>query len=197
MPRPRTHDDALRARLLDVAGRELSAHGPQALSLRTIARAADTSTTAVYSLFGGKTELLAAVFDEAFRRFGARLATVEETGDPAADIVALGLAYRASAIADPHYYAIMFGSAAAGIDLPAESLARAAGTFAPLVGLVARAVAAGVLRDEDPADIATALWAAVHGAVSLELAGLLPDAGEERFAAAARAAVRGWAAPVR
>ena len=74
-------------------------------------------------------------------------------------------------------------------------LARAAGTFAPLVGLVVRGVAAGVLRDTDPAEIATALWATVHGAVSLELAGLLPDGGEERFTAAARAAVRGWAPP--
>jgi AcrR family transcriptional regulator len=194
MPRPRTHDDALRARLLTEAGREISEHGPAALSLRAVARAAGTSTTAVYSLFGGRAELLEAVFSEAFRRFGAHLAAVAPTDDPREDLVAMAHAYRASAHADPHFYAVMFGVPGLGIAPSEDSRGAAVGTFAPLVGLVRRGIDAGVLRDEDPVRIATALWSTVHGFTSLELAGLLPGRGEDgTFEASARAAVDGWA----
>ena len=58
MPRPKTHDDALRRRLLERAGELLSTEGPGAVSLRKIATDVNTSTTAVYSLFGGKPALL-------------------------------------------------------------------------------------------------------------------------------------------
>jgi AcrR family transcriptional regulator len=195
VPRPRTHDDALRERLLVEAGRELSARGPQGLSLRSVAARAGTSTTAVYSLFGGRTELLRAVFDEAFRRFGAHLAAVTPSGDAREDLVRLGLAYRASAHADPHFYAIMFGGQSLGLEPSQDSVDRALATFSPLVVLVRRGVEAGDLRDEAPRRIATALWASVHGFVSLELAGLLPpdDESDATFAAGARAAVDGWA----
>ena len=195
MPRPKLHDEALRARLLDEAGREVSQHGAAALSLRTVARAAGTSTTAIYSLFGGKAELLTAVFDEAFRRFGEHLAAVTPGDDPREDLVALARAYRASALAEPHFYGVMFGGATLGVDPSPESNAAAVGTFAPLVALVQHAIDRGVLRDEDPLRIATALWAAVHGYTSLELAGLLPGgtASAEAFEAGARAAVDGWA----
>ena len=61
MPRSKIHDEALRVRLLDAAGALLAAEGPDALSVRRIATEVDTSTTAVYSLFGGKPGLLRAL----------------------------------------------------------------------------------------------------------------------------------------
>ena len=79
MPRPKTHDDALRRRLLERAGELLSTEGPAAVSLRKIATDVNTSTTAVYSLFGGKPALLEALYDEAFHRFGTHLAAVPVT----------------------------------------------------------------------------------------------------------------------
>ena len=54
VPRPKVHDAALRARLLECAGATLSTRGLAALSLRTLAADVGTSTTAVYALFGGK-----------------------------------------------------------------------------------------------------------------------------------------------
>ena len=72
MARPKVHDEALRGRLLERARAVLSADGPAALSLRTLARDCETSTTAVYSLFGGKPGLLTALFDDAFRSLGAQ-----------------------------------------------------------------------------------------------------------------------------
>lgn len=195
MPRPKVHDEALRTRLLTRAGRTLSADGLGALSLRKLAADVGTSTTAVYSLFGGKPALLKAVFDEAFQRFRTHLATAPPSDDPIDDLYRLGQAYRASALEDPHFYEVMFGSARADFDPDPESAALAASTFQPLLDAVERAVAAGRLRDEKPGTIALSLWACAHGLVSLELRGYLPaEAGDlgELFAAAMKANLTGW-----
>lgn len=201
MPRPKVHDDTLRVRLLDTAGEILTGEGPDALSLRRLAAEAGTSTTAVYSLFGGKAEVLRALFVEAFTRFGARQNAVEPSGDPLADILALGRAYRASALAEPHLYAVMFGSPVPGFQPTEQDWQHAAATFEPLLGAVRRAVAAGLLLDVEPGLVATAMWANVHGLVSLELRRALPpQAGqatevfEAVFETAIRANLDGWRA---
>jgi len=193
--RPKLHDDALRIRLLDVAGGVLTAEGPDALSLRRLAAAADTSTSAVYALFGGKPGILRGLFIEAFTRFAAHLDTVMPSDDPLADLLALGRAYRASALADPHLYAVMFGSPVPGFEPAPEDYAHAEAAFAPLLDTVRRAVAAGLLRDVAPELIATALWANVHGLVSLELGCAMPPAAGPPgalFEAAIRATLDGW-----
>jgi AcrR family transcriptional regulator len=61
VPRPRTHDDALRDRLLDVAAATVSTGGLTVLSLRSLAAEVGTSTSAVYALFGGRAELVKAL----------------------------------------------------------------------------------------------------------------------------------------
>jgi AcrR family transcriptional regulator len=197
MPRPRLHDDALRARLLARAATVLSAGGPDALSLRRLAADVGTSTTAVYSLFGGKPGLVHAVFEAAFRRFAEHLAGAGDTGDPLEDITRLGLAYRRSALADPHLYRVMFGGE---LRLPAEPrlLALAARPFSMLVTAVTSAVEAGLLISTEPAAIATTLWAMVHGLVSLELGSLLPAAAGDPvrlYEQAIRRDLAGWRAP--
>jgi AcrR family transcriptional regulator len=182
-------------RLLDTAGALLTAEGPDALSVRRMATEVDTSTTAVYSLFGGKPGLLRALFIEAFSRFGAHLAAVVPSDDALADILALGRAYRASATDDPHLYAVMFGSPIPGFQPQPEDWAQAAATFDPLLDAVGRAIDAGLLCTEDPALVATAMWATVHGLVSLELGRALPPQARvpaEVFETAIRANLRGW-----
>jgi len=196
MPRPRTHDEALRLTLLDRAGELLSTDGPKALSLRTLAADAGTSTTAVYSLFGGKAELVNAVYLEGFRRFGARLGAVPRSGDPAEDFVQLGLAYRDSALADPHLYSVMFTGAVPGFEPSPEAGRVARDSLAPLVETVRAAIAAGVFRDVAPEVIAISAWGIVHGLVSLELGGNLPPDLDvaASYETALRAHADGWRA---
>ncbi|MBA2324954.1 MAG: TetR/AcrR family transcriptional regulator [Pseudonocardiales bacterium] len=197
MARPKLHDEALRVRLVEQAVRTLSEDGLEGLRLRKLAAHVGTSTTAVYSLFGGKPGLLEALFDEAFTRFRRRLAEVELTGDAHADLLVLGLAYRASALAEPHFYQVMFGPVGGAVTPGPESVQRAEGTFLVLVDAVRRAIDAGQLRQTDPITIATALWACVHGLVSLELRSLLPlppgDAAE-LYHQTLRAMADGWRA---
>jgi AcrR family transcriptional regulator len=195
--RPKLHDEALRIRLLDTAAALLTSEGPDALSLRRLAAAAGTSTSAVYALFGGKPGILRGLFIEAFTRFGTHLDKVTPSDDPLTDLLALGRAYRDSALADPHLYAVMFGSSVPGFEPAPQDYAHAEATFIPLLDTVRRAIAAGLLRDADPGLIATALWANVHGLVSLELRGAMPGgavAPGELFETAIRANLNGWQA---
>ncbi|MFB7797484.1 TetR/AcrR family transcriptional regulator [Isoptericola sp. NPDC056134] len=188
MARPRLHDDALRTRLLEVTSEALSTGGEHAVTVRSVAASAGTSASAVYALFGSREELLAAVSAEGFRRFGTHLAAVPRTDDPAADLRALGVAYRRSALADPHFYRTMFDRAVRpGADAPP---AVEQPTFRVLRGAAARVLGVG------PADaeaVAVGLWGLVHGLVSLELAGLLP--GDEPARAARYDAAAGAVGP--
>ena len=61
MNTPRHHDEKLRLELIAEASKALAKGGPAAVSLRDISAACNTSTTAIYSLFGGKKQLLNSV----------------------------------------------------------------------------------------------------------------------------------------
>jgi len=193
--RPKLHDDALRERLLDRAAELVFDAGVDTLSLRRLAAGADTSTTAVYSLFGNKAGLLDSLYGEAARRFGARIATVDATDDPVRDMVRLGMAYRDYALSEPHLYTIMFARRRPGVDAPPE-LAR---TLEPLVNAVRRGQAAGLLAAVPTEQIALSCWGIAHGLVSLELAGTVPpglDIGAG-YEGALWAMVTGWVVAVR
>ena len=194
MARPRTHDEALRLKLLDRAGELIAEDGPKALSLRKLAAGAGTSTTAVYSLFGSKPDLVNALYAEGFRRFGLRMAGTELTGDPVDDLVALGSAYRASALADPHLYGIMFTKSIPGFEPNADAEKRARETLEPLLEVIRAAIAAGVFVDVPPETVAVGAWAFVHGLVSLELSGNLPEGFDVAgsYEIALRANASGW-----
>ena len=181
MARPRPHDEELRATLVELASRVVSDGGSQSLSLRKLAAAAGTTTAAVYTLFGGRDGLVRAVVDEGFRRFAERLDAAPRTDDAAADLFALGVAYRDNAVANPHFYRVMFGTVDGrgepdGTDVPAV----AAPTFSVLREAVARLPEPA--RPEGSTELALRLWSLAHGLVSLELAGLLPGTPEEREA---------------
>ncbi|MFF3028839.1 TetR/AcrR family transcriptional regulator [Microbacterium sp. NPDC057944] len=165
MARPVSYDDALRDRLLDVTAEMVDAKGPERISLRDIAQSAGTSTSAVYSLFGGKAQLLVAVIEHGFASFGAAQAATEPEG-----LRALGYAYRGWAKANPALYRLMFGGAITTVEDCAPDAATTSTAMAPLV----RALAARVPEGQVMAAAVT-VWAQVHGAVSLELAGVAPE----------------------
>lgn len=181
-------------RLLDRAGELLSTEGAKALSLRKLASDAGTSTSAVYSLFGSKPDLVNALYAEGFRRFGERMRAVAMTDDPVEDFVRLGLAYRESAMADPHLYSIMFTKSVPGFEPSADAVAHSRRTMAPLTEIVERAIGSGRFADVDPGTIVISAWGIVHGLVSLELGGNLPPHLDvaASYEAALRAHAKGW-----
>ena len=168
MARPVSHDDALRSRLLDVTADMVDRRGPERISLRDIAQDAGTSTSAVYSLFGGKAALLVAVIEHGFASFGRAQQDVEDRG-----LRALGTAYREWATANPALYRLMFGGAITAVSDGATDAATTSAAMQPLVrALGSRVPAEAVMA------AAVTVWAQVHGAVSLELAGVVPEVGD-------------------
>lgn len=186
----------MRERLITVAV-DLLAAGPDAVQLRKVAAEAGTSTMAVYTHFGGMPGLVRAVVREGFLRLSAALSTVDRTDDPVADIVALGLAYRDHAIANPELYRLMFGVIAVrghrvGLGDPVAHTEDYQGrgnvelaaleSFDTFVSFVDTAVASGRVSAEPPRSLAGQLWSAMHGYVLLEIAGFSsPEALTEVF----------------
>ena len=178
MGRVKTYDEALRRRLIAEAADVLAVEGPAGLTLRRVAAAAGTSTTAVYDLFGDKDQLLTAMYVEGFAQLGSSLRRARR-GAPLEALGAMGMAYRRSALARPHLYALMFGREAP--DAGAQEVADS--SYAPLVEGVQACLDDDSLQGGSAERIASFLWSVSHGRVSLELAGLVEGTLKERTAA--------------
>jgi AcrR family transcriptional regulator len=187
----RQGQEAMRRTLLDAASRLLLEEGPGALTMRRVAGAVGCSTTVLYTMFGGKEGLADALYREGFERLRRRLEAAGGDPDPLGRLRALGRAYRASALAEPGYYGVMFQQAIPGFRPSAESLVVAGASLEVLTQAVRAAMEAGGLRAGDPRAVAEVLWAAVHGVVSLELAGHFadPEVADDRFQTLASAAI--------
>lgn len=173
---PRRADPRIPIALMEAAARLLAEEGTAAVSTRRLASAVGTSTTAVYTHFGSMTDLVRAMVHEGFARLDRRLEQVGHTADPVEDVIALGYAYRDSALADPHLYAVMFGgSALAGFALTDEDRQHGRYTLEALIDAVRRAIEAGRFRPADARLLAQQLWIALHGLVTLELGGYLVE----------------------
>jgi AcrR family transcriptional regulator len=182
VPAVKTHTADLASQLVDAAGRILAAEGAAALTLRRLAHTAGTSTMAVYTLFGDKQGLLAAMYREGYRRLGdAMAAAADGIDDPLEAMARYGRAYRAAALANPHLYDLMFGRPVPAFAPDADAQLVADATFQPLVTGVQRCLDAGLFMGDDAQRIAFHLWAVSHGMVSLELAGHLQADAEEAY----------------
>ncbi|MBA3947946.1 MAG: TetR/AcrR family transcriptional regulator [Herpetosiphonaceae bacterium] len=168
--------EALRRGLLDAASRVLVSEGLEALTMRRVSQEVAASTKVLYTLFGNKEGLLEQLYVEGFERLRRNLEAVPLSDDPVADLVKVALAYRENALADPTYFAVLFGRSVAGFTPSANSIEAAMSGFALLEGFVQRAMEAGLLRPADVKTSAKIVWATLHGATSLELDGYFDDA---------------------
>jgi AcrR family transcriptional regulator len=171
---------AIREQLVEGGMRILERDGVSALSARRLAAETGTSTMAVYTHFGGMTDVIDAIASEAFVRFTRALTEVEETDDPVADFFVMGVRYREFALANPQRYQLMFGSSVGSLnryhaDLTvtgkASQRADFALSFEALLTAVRRMIEAGRIRNDGDSVIAGRLWSITHGEVLLEIAG--------------------------
>jgi AcrR family transcriptional regulator len=169
---------AVRRALLDVASELLTEQGPQGLSMRRIAERAGCSTMVLYTLFQSKQNLTEALYLEGFARLQQALEAASEGDDPFVHLTELAGAYRAAALAHPSYYSIMFDRPIPEFRPSPESRQRAIESLAMFTTVVERCVHHGVFHPDDPVLVTSAIWAAVHGAVSLELAGYFANVAE-------------------
>lgn len=165
--RQRTPTLEVRDALLRAARALLDERGPDALAVRDIAARAGVSPMGVYNRFGSKDGILDALSEQGFGALSDAITVVPDEPLPA---LAAGMAaYRAFALANPSMYRLMFDRPIPTYVPSETATAVAHATFNRLVDGVRLAIAARALLPGDPHEIAQRLWAAAHGAVSLEL----------------------------
>jgi AcrR family transcriptional regulator len=176
--RSRTPSADIERELLAAAEAVLVRDGPGALTVRAVAAEAGIALGGVYSRLGGKDGLVDALLIRGFGRLTAALEAASGP-DPLERLRDCGHRYRAFGLANPHFYAIMFEGAIPREQAaePPEVTEQAAAAFMALVHAVELAAAAAAIIAPDPTEVAQQLWNAVHGAVALELKGLIltPD----------------------
>jgi AcrR family transcriptional regulator len=172
MPRAKVRTPELRDRVLRVALRQLDGEGVGGFTTRRIAAEAQTSTPAVYELFGDRAGLVRAMFFEGFRVLARRLDRVADSEDPRDDVLRIFAVYRRFVREHPALAELMFSRPFADFDPgPAEQAAGAA-TRTHVVRRVQRCIDAGRVHG-DATDVAHALLALAQGLSAQECAGWL------------------------
>ena len=193
--------ERIEAAIVEIGRRHLVTEGAAGLSLRAIARELGMVSSAVYRYVANRDDLLTLLVVDAYSELGdavdRAVAGVPAELDWQARVVAMARAVRQWAVEQPARWALLYGSPVPGYRAPAE---RTVGPGTRVVGalfsVVAAAMAAGELADPGVAvgqplsadfdrlraefdfpggDSILAkcflLWAALVGAVSLEVFG--------------------------
>jgi len=168
----------MRMTILDEAGRIVDAGGLDALTIRAVATAIGYSPGALYEYFDSKEAILAALYFGGADGLGVRCERAVASLPPDAGavdaIVAVGHAYRAYALDHPDLYRLVFGGMKSlPTQRPEDCGEDDSDSFAMMIELARKGIAAGELADQPLPVIAITTWAAVHGFVSLELTGHL------------------------
>ncbi|MDQ1181857.1 TetR/AcrR family transcriptional regulator [Rhodococcus sp. SORGH_AS_0301] len=159
---------ASRRAVLDAARSIIAARGAEALTLEVVAEQADVAVQTIYNRVGGRAALLAAVAEEALDESRSYMdAAYEAEGTVEERLLLVAAAYAQFARERPHEFRIL-------VEPPNESdaidriaaLTRAQN--ARLAGVLREGARSGEVRgDLNPDDLATTLWAAFNGLLSL------------------------------
>ena len=163
---------ALRERIVDAAAARVAEGGAETIRARDLAAAAGCAVGALYNALGDRNAILAAVNGRTFAALGDAVGErVEAAGDdPGARLVAMALAYRDFARANPRLWEALFDQALRFDDAVAEG-------YEDQLGAVVLLIEAEVARlrpelsDADRAVLSRLLYSAVHGTVALALEG--------------------------
>ena len=167
---------ALREKILDAARELFAAEGYEAVTLRKIAERIEYSTTAIYVHFRDKRALIQELISEDFGAHAEHFKEALEISDPFDRLARVGELYVDFARRYPNHYRFMFMTQRPLVDEgdeepddPEPDLSLS--SYAILVDTVEACIATGRLAEEysDPQLVAHAMWAVVHGVVSLEL----------------------------
>ena len=167
----RGEGDRLRIDLLEAAADLMGEHGTiDGISLRSVARRAGVSATAVYRHFDDHTELLRQAVDQCWTNFhDMLLRSLDGGGDVFDAFDRCGVGYAAFATEHQGQYRVLFSNR---IALPGGRSSAGDATFQILVDLV-REMLQVKDDDRDPTFVAVQVHTWIHGIV--DLMGCHPD----------------------
>ncbi len=179
MPRVLSESDVadFRDRLCEAAERLFAEQGPDAVTMRQLAADLGVSPMTPYRYFEDKDDILAAVRANGFNRFAEAMETAREsiTGARARG-AAVAEAYITFAIEHPHSYKLMFDFNQPNLEKYPELVKAGQRAQKTMTAYIEDALAEDLLSG-DAMQIGLMNWAAIHGAVILELSGMLPPGG--------------------
>lgn len=185
-----------RSAVVAAASALLESGGPDAVTLRSVGTAAGVSRSAPYRHFADKADLLAALALQTLTDLGASIRDASTQDGEGSRLQRGCRAYLRHAVEQAHHYLLVFGDTPMSEPSPEIESAADAGMNA-LRELVERAQAEGDLGEGPPREIATALWALLHGLAQLQITGHLReprtvegDAGLDQLLTLALGAVR-------
>lgn len=161
-------------RILGAARELFLSGGAEAVTMRSVAERVGVTATALYRHFDSKEALLQAVIRSGFEGFGAYLYRALEGTQPQDRLRRSGQAYLEFALEQPQMYRTIFMAPRPTLARDCEPDApKNAATFHFLADRVRECMEAGLLKQDEPEAVALAIWAQVHGLVSLYLSGAL------------------------
>lgn len=167
--RPYHHGD-LRRGLIDAAQAILEREGPQALSLRAVAREAGVSPAAPYHHFKDKSDLMLAIAEQGFDVLGeAMTKSLDEANNltPEARVTEIGVAYVQFAQEHPALYRVMYDCSRNLETLPDTVHDKEESSYS-LVKEALLAAGRAAPGDEIGLELATiASWCAAHGVAEM------------------------------
>jgi AcrR family transcriptional regulator len=173
-PADRYHHGDLRRALVQEAVRTIQAKGVDAFTLRAVGLKLGVSRTALYRHFADKAALLAAVAGEGFHTLRVQLVEAWEQGGRGVEAFeAMGTAYVRFAMANPSYYRVMFGGFVHDSTADPELAREGAGAFHALVDAIVALQQNGLMRRDEPLQMARFIWTVVHGVAMLTIDGRL------------------------
>ena len=166
--------EEIRTRILDAARELFASEGVESVTMRRIADRIEYSPTAIYFHFRDKESLLAELCECDFREFAHGFTALSEIADPLERLRAIGRAYVEFGLANPSHYRWMFMTpkpANEKTDLSTKGNPEE-DAYAFLKQILGELLAQGRLRDglTNVELLAQAIWATIHGLVSLEIA---------------------------
>lgn len=168
-----SHNGDLRRAILDTTRRLLVKKGYHNLSMRKIAQSINYSATSIYLHFDSKDALLHALIDEGMQRLYDAFSDIVSAFDdePVARLRALCEQFITFGLENPEYYEIMFQLRPEQMErYPAEKYRRARRNLDTIAEALAEGAETGVFAVEDARVAASAIWASLHGTVSLLIA---------------------------
>ncbi len=182
-----------RRAILDATEAILVEEGYESLSMRRVAARCGYTVPTIYHHFGDKTGLIDELLEERFVKLLQRVQRVGRSDDPLENMLAYASAFVRFGLQHPTHYRLMMTPR----QQPSEPPPSAEAARALMEQPVHELAAAGRLYSEDAEACVQAMWALVHGLISLRTSRLDYPWSKAQAKVALEAMIRGMFRPAK
>ncbi|MEW9572624.1 TetR/AcrR family transcriptional regulator [Rhodanobacter sp. Si-c] len=160
------------AKILRAAHRLFDREGADAVTMRRVAEQVGITPMAIYRHFPNREALLKRISDDSFETVAQEWRGRSRQRDTLKRLLATQEKYLDYALAHPHLFDHAFSARRDDARrFPEDFRTRRSPTFNVVADTLAAGMRQGLLREDDPWDVAMTLWAHTHGLIALYRAG--------------------------